>query len=266
MNSQPSGRGLAGVTVVVTRAITQAQPITSAIEQLGGLPLALPALEIEACELTDAEIHSLAGDQDAAPVLVFTSPNAVRTACSALRKRGYTLRVDSEIIAIGAGTQAALAAMGLRSQRPVAASSESLAELPSLTEGAGRTLCIIRGHGGRDVLAASLTSRRWMVNEILSYRRVVPQRDLRPQLERWRRAERVICIFMSGETARNLVQMVRPYGESTVTRVRTTPAVVISQRVEQVLISLDWTGSIIVSRGTTVEALMRSAVELGRSG
>jgi|GEM_PF-80632 len=267
MNSQPDGTELSGVTVVVTRAKRQAESLISEVRRFGGRALPLPALEITPCELTDAQI-SLLADKTHEPlsVLVFTSSNAVLAVSDALRERGLVLRTDTELVAIGSATQAALASLGLRAQRPKIADSENLEQLPVFANAAGRRLAIVRGQGGRDVLAAGLSGLGWTVREILCYRRDVPKLDLADGLGQWRSAGRVVCIFMSGETARNFMLMVQARGESDTKLVGSTPAVVISRRVELALRSLGWTGPITVSRDTSVYEQCRAATDLCRSG
>jgi len=265
MNALTDGGELSGVTVVVTRAADQAEPFVRAIHKQGGEALLIPALHILDRDPGDAHLRRLAGDVDGpAPVIVFTSPNAVRSCTAALRARGRTLRVDAPLVSIGAGTETALAALGLSSQRPRSANAESLIELPMLRQGMGQKLCIVKGQGGRDVLSPALSARGWDVMEIISYTRSMPASDLTVSLEQWRLAPQVVCTFMSGDTARNLVQMVQDYGESATSMVQSTPAVVISRRVEQILLSLEWTGPVAVATGTSVEEQLRGAVELLR--
>jgi len=265
MNSQTEGGELSGVTVVVTRAADQAESFECAIRRRGGEALLVPALLIRDLEPEEAQLRLLAGNVDGpAPVVVFTSPNAVKSCITALRVRGSSLRVDAPLVSIGAGTETALAALGLSSQRPQSANAESLIELPMLRHGMGQRLCIVKGQGGRDVLSPGLSQQGWNVTEIISYARSMPAADLTPSLSQWRRAPKVVCTFMSGDTARNLVQMVRVYGESDTSMVQSTPAVVISRRVEQILLSLEWTGPVAVANGTSVDDQLSSAIDLLR--
>jgi membrane-associated protease RseP (regulator of RpoE activity) len=88
---------LAGVTVVVTRPRAQSARFATRVDEAGGTPLLLPALEIEPVELDSAARGRLA--PDAFDWTIYTSANSVE---SSLRQLPRPTR--TRIAAVGRGT------------------------------------------------------------------------------------------------------------------------------------------------------------------
>ena len=93
---------------------------------------------------------------DTFDLVVFTSANAVRFGAGLLGRR-RTLR----LVAIGPATAAALNAAGYRValMPPTGADSESLLAVPELAHMSGQRVLIVRGTGGRELLARVLAER-----------------------------------------------------------------------------------------------------------
>jgi uroporphyrinogen-III synthase len=83
------------------------------------------------------------------------------------------------LAAVGARTAAALEASGLTvSLVPEQGfTSEDLLALPELNDVAGKDILIIKGEGGRQLIADTLTERGANVDEIAVYRRSLPNID-----------------------------------------------------------------------------------------
>lgn len=155
---------LAGVGVLVTRPAHQAAGLLQAITTAGGTPLALPLLAIEALPPTVAAV-ALQADVDA---WIFTSPNAVRHAAALYPP----VRWPSRLAAAGAGTAAALAALGRDAEVPATADGASgLLQLPWLQTGGLRVL-IVGGERPLSRLADGLRQRGVEVRLAAVYRRV----------------------------------------------------------------------------------------------
>ena len=93
----------------------------------------------------------------AAPVVVFTSPNAVRHAAALASLRDRRGRIAC---AIGAGTAAALRRAGVRDVHvPARADSEGLLALDALQSLAGGDVGLVTAPGGRDRIAPGLQAR-----------------------------------------------------------------------------------------------------------
>lgn len=207
---------LAGKTIVVTRPRAQAAPLAAAIAAAGGEPLLFPLLEIspapDAGELTQA-VARLAGYS----LAVFISPNAVEHALPAMLAAGPwpdTLRPA----AVGPGTVKALAAHGVGNclLPSVRFDSEALLDLPELAAGAvaGRRIAILRGDGGRELLADTLRQRGAQVDCITCYRRSGPAADGSALLAAWRAGRLDALTVSSSEALRHLLDLLDDEGHA----------------------------------------------------
>jgi uroporphyrinogen-III synthase len=169
-------RPLAGRTVLVTRPAQQAAALTQAIRAVGGAAFEFPALAIEAVP-PEALRESLA-QLAAADIAIFISPNAAAFGMAAIRAAG-ALPASLQVFAVGPGTARALEAQGVGDTvTPDGQDSEALLALPPLQEVAGKRVVIVRGVGGRPLLADTLTARGADVHFLECYRRVRPQHNL----------------------------------------------------------------------------------------
>jgi uroporphyrinogen-III synthase len=140
----------------------------------------------------------------AAPIVIFTSPNAVRAAAALMplrRKRGQ------RALAIGAGTAAALRRHGVSDvQVPARADSDALLAMEALRDVDGHPIGLVTAPGGRDRIAPGLRARGAEVARADVYAReprVPTARDfdtLRGARGRWAIA------LSSGEALRTLVE------------------------------------------------------------
>src|SRR5262249_23802435 len=98
---------------------------------------------------------------------------------------------DIALAAVGSGTRRALQALGAR--RVLApedgADSEALLALPELHDVAGKRILIVRGEGGRELLAETLVARGARTEYLECYRRVLPHGDMAPLNAAWDNGE-----------------------------------------------------------------------------
>jgi uroporphyrinogen-III synthase len=163
---------LAGLRIVVTRPRGQSVALAQRIAQAGGIPLLFPLLEIVASEFGEDFSESL-HQLPRADFLVFISPNAVQFGLAALRQAGVLLPPSLQIAAVGQGTARALRDAGYEHVLAPAQQfdSEGLLALPALQQVAGRHVVIVRGDGGRELLAETLRSRGAQVTYLNCYTR-----------------------------------------------------------------------------------------------
>jgi len=201
---------LAGRTVLVTRPARQAAALVQAIRAAGGEAFAFPALDVEAVSL-DALNEPLARLAEA-DIAIFISPNAAQFGIAAIRAGG-TLPETVEIFAVGPGTARALQAQGVGGViTPDGQDSEALLALPQLNAVAGKRVVIVRGVGGRALLADMLTARGAQVGFMECYRRVRPQADAAPLLARWQAGGIAAVTVTSAETLHNLAALLGEAG------------------------------------------------------
>ena len=206
---------LAGRTVLVTRPAHQAAALVQLIEAAGGAAVAFPALAVEAVEasqLTDALSHLAEAD-----MVIFISPNAAQFGMAAIGALPAAIRV----FAVGPGTARALAAHGVADVvTPDGQDSEALLALPALQDVAGKRVVIVRGVGGRPLLADTLGARGAQVHYLECYRRVCPQADAAPLRARWQAGGIDAVTVASAEALHNLAALL---GETGAPLLATTP-------------------------------------------
>jgi uroporphyrinogen-III synthase len=192
-------QALSGVGVLVTRPLSQAQDLVDAIEAHGGIATCFPVIEIvprDAAELA-ASVASLQ-DPD---VVIFVSRNAVRF--------GLASAANGLIAAVGPATAAAVEACGRKVDVLPSSGfdSEHLLAEPALTDVANKTVRIVRGSDGRDLIANTLRERGARVEYLSVYTRQIPEysdAELDALESRWRAGRINVVTVMSVESAKNL--------------------------------------------------------------
>ncbi|MDQ6781962.1 MAG: uroporphyrinogen-III C-methyltransferase [Actinomycetota bacterium] len=201
-------RPLLGRTVVVTRAREQASGLLALLGGAGARTVECPTIAVAdpadgGAALARAGTDLAAGRYD---WVIFTSANAVERFVAVLRDaRDFA---GCAIAAIGAGTAAALAPLGLVADLvPERAVAEGLlAAWPPLPHGGGRAL-IPRAAVARDVLPEGLVAAGWDVEVVDAYRTV--RHALSPAQLSAVEAADAIC-FTSSSTVTNFVELAGP--------------------------------------------------------
>lgn len=191
---------LGGRGVLVTRPAGVAASLARLIERSGGRAIVFPAIEI--AELPRPAPLERLGDFALA---IFVSPTAVERALAMVSTWPGTLA----LAAVGEGTRRALQRAGLD---PVlapreGADSEALLALPELARFSGTRVLIVRGAGGRELLAQALAARGCRVELAECYRRLRPQADPRPLLAAWREGKVHAVTVFSREALDNLAAL-----------------------------------------------------------
>ena len=141
--------------VISLRPVGQHGPLRRAAAQAGLHCLAVSTMRVARND--DAATRAALRLALAAPIVVFTSPNAVRSAAALASLRGKKGRVTC---AIGAGTAAALRRAGVAEVHvPSRADSEALLALDAMREVDGVPVGLVTAPGGRDVLGPALRAR-----------------------------------------------------------------------------------------------------------
>ena len=179
MAANPAQRthSLAGASVIVTRPAGSASTLVRAARARGAEVVRLPGMRLAITDdVEGARAALLAARQ--AQVWIFTSPNAVDY-CLELAGPA-PLSPTIRVLAVGRGTQAALARHGIAAKAPAGAqNSEGLLQESSLQALQGQWIAIIDAPGGRGLLAPILRERGARVEQIAVYLRLPPQLDTR---------------------------------------------------------------------------------------
>jgi uroporphyrinogen-III synthase len=112
------------------------------------------------------------------PIVIFVSAAAAEFAD---KIRPLTLWPYSKVITVGKATTRIVQKLGLAATFPQQQDSEGLLALPELSAVKNKTIIIVRGDGGRELLAETLRQRGANVHYIESYQRI------------WRTFEKKIC-------------------------------------------------------------------------
>lgn len=216
---------LAGIGVLVTRPRHQAGPLCEMIAAQGGTPLPFPTLEI-APPADLSGTRALLGQLERFQIAIFISPNAVQRGLALLPEG--RLPAGLKIAAVGKGTARELARAGIEvSLLPEGQyDSEALLALPQLQDVQDKHILIVRGEGGRPLLADTLRQRGAQVVYAEVYRRLRPQADVAALLKRWP-GEVQIAITTSNDILDNLAALLGTAGGE---QLQHTPLIVISER------------------------------------
>ena len=172
----PQGGRLQGRRILVTRPAPQAGALAEAIAAQGGEARIFPLIEILALD-DPAPLDGWVAERAVYAWAVFVSPNAVDNSVPALLAAG-PWPAGLRAVAVGPGTAARLAAFGVQALSPKARfDSEGVLELPELQAEhvAGRRVAIVRGNGGRELIAETLAARGARVDAVPCYLRRPPR-------------------------------------------------------------------------------------------
>lgn len=200
-------RPLHGRRVVVTRARAQASELARRLAALGAEPIELPAIRIEPRIDTD-EVRRAVEGLHAYALVCLTSPNGVRLLFEAMATRGWDARAlaNASVAAIGAGTEAAIAAHGVIADIvPERFVAEELVEALNRLELRGKPVLIARAAEARELLPDALRKRGAKVDVVALYETVAEQPDP-AALERAQEAD--FITFTSSSTVKNFVEAV----------------------------------------------------------
>lgn len=198
---------LHGAAVIVTRPAHQADPLCALIEARDGKAVRLPLLEIQG--LDEARSGSSAEERFAAyDWVIFISVNAVNFALQA--NNGTINRISGvRFAAVGNATAKALRERQIQVDVVPEAgfNSEALLQSPELQQVAGQSCLVVRGQGGRELLAETLRQRGARVDYWEVYKRVKPALDVAAIIEQLDKHVPKILTFSSGEALHNLIEM-----------------------------------------------------------
>ena len=204
-------KNLTGIGIAITRPIDQAKKLSTLIEQAGGTPILFPLIEIT--PLNDYSqfeaVISHINDYDWA---IFISSNAVQNGMPRLVKTCITkegIFGNLKFAAIGPVTASELQSFGVKdvlipNDR---FDSESLLTLPEMTNVFSKKILIVRGVGGRDVLAETLKARGAQVTFAECYQRINPQTDYDLLAQLWTEKKLHAVVITSSEAMRYLLDL-----------------------------------------------------------
>jgi uroporphyrinogen-III synthase len=222
---------LQGRTILVTRPAHQAAALTALIEAAGGEVLPFPTIEIGPARNLEAAQQQFQ-QLEQFEILLFISANAARIGLELIRQQ-RELPANIQVAAVGQATTRTLNQAGVEVDilPQHRFDSEGLLATPQLQAVAGKRILIVRGEGGRELLATTLRQRGAEVEYAEAYRRTLPQSDPTPLLQAWQQQRLDAAVVTSNQSLDNLLQLVGDAGHAPLLQ---TPLVVISERTREV--------------------------------
>lgn len=249
---------LNNLQILVTRPPAQSKLLAEHIKALGATPIVFPCLEIgdSPDPLTfEQAIKSLAKFD----IVIFISPTAVNQASATIHKFWHQLPAHTQISCIGEGTANALKAQQIKVDfYPKARfNSEALLNMPQFQQVVGKQIAIVKGMGGKSLLADTLVQRGAAVHNIIAYQRLCPQTNIQPLLTHWQTASIDIIISTSNEALFNLKHLL---GAINFNLLQKTPLLVISPAMETTAKQLG-IRTIVVAKNATEQAIIAALIQ-----
>ena len=190
---------LAGLTVLITRPLEQAESLANLIQARGGVSLRFPTITIN-------PVNSSISDFNGADLVIFTSANAVWHS----KKYWPSHWQVTQIAAIGSATRQALADSGVENviMPRTSYNSESLLQHQTMQRVANKSIVIVSGEGGRTLLADELMRRGAKLQKCVVYRRELPNGDMSPLIPDWQQQNLSVVICTSYDSLNNLATLV----------------------------------------------------------
>jgi uroporphyrinogen-III synthase len=167
---------LQGKRILVTRPVGQTAGLVSLIAEHGGEAVCFPLFDIAPPENWQA-VDELIARLDAFSLLIFISPNAVTFGLGRLlARRSWPEGLTAGAVGPGTAKMLTEAGIGKVIVPHTHFDSEALLSLDPLQmeQVAGRKVLILRGDGGREILAETLRARGAAVDCVTCYRRTPP--------------------------------------------------------------------------------------------
>jgi len=166
---------LSGLTVLITRPSNQVESMRRAIESEGAKVLSLPLIEIKALNAAQAlqDLKDKILQLDSYQSLIFVSNNAVSFGGEVINNYWPQFPLGVDVIAVGPTTAEAASEQFVCevTQPSNGVTSEDILCLPQLQDVSGQKIGIVRGQGGRELLADTLRERGAIVDYLEAYSR-----------------------------------------------------------------------------------------------
>lgn len=212
---------LNGLSVLVTRPQAQSQPLLNLLAEFGGQGIAFPVIAIEALPTS----RWLPVDLSEVDWLIFVSTNAVEHFFAHISPQSLSA---IQTAAVGAATAKALAQQGVQvhCQPDSSTGAEGLLSQVELQAVKDKNIVIVRGEGGREHLADTLSERGARLRYIEVYRRVCASPSPSACLQAVK-ADIVVCTSNAGID--NLCTIM----SSQLEQITIKPLIVVSERIKQ---------------------------------
>ncbi len=198
--------------VVITRPLAQAHDLAAQVRALGREAVVFPLLEISALP-DDSGLRAVLANLHSYAMVVFVSPNAIDAAFRIID----AWPAEVAIAVVGEGSRRALERHGVndanarifRPRDPFRSDSETLLEVLDLEILRDKTVLVVRGESGRELLTNALRGVGASVEQVAAYRRSAPLlNEVRREQLQALLSDDSTWVVTSSEALRNLLDMV----------------------------------------------------------
>ena len=240
---------LDGWNVLVTRPEQQAQKLRELLVSAGGNAIVFPTIEVVPIEFDDVDLLQY-------DVIIFVSRNAVSYFADRITQ---SVAESTLLVSVGKGSADSMRLHGVRVdlQPDRSVGSEGLLMMPELVEMSGKRVLIVRGKGGRELLADTLVQRGAEVRYIEVYERTLPSPNIE-QCERALTANCVVCTSVEG--VKNLGLLLQDSLKALLDK----PMFVMSERIKNYAVSLGFENVLVTntsSDNAVIEQLTKMDIE-----
>ena len=242
-------------TIVLTRPQADSERLSQALQDEGFQTWVMPIMTIEAIPAAElAPVPALSDDT----LCIFISANAVRFGLPQLGPQ-LTRCEHVTVIAVGTKTRDTLGTEGIQAVMPARADSEGLLAMPELSVPGAHNVVIVKGEGGRELLASELTRRGALVTEWECYRRCWPDIDMTGLADI---TKGMIFQASSGEMVSRLAELLAGEGRADLFK---SPIIVPSDRVAKLATDMGWE-QVIRAEDASDNAFMRALKQHAQLG
>lgn len=248
--------------ILVTRPAHQAELLCRLISDVGGIPVLFPTIEIRPV-LNSEKLSACFANIDQYDFVIFVSRNAVSAVFQHYLNKDDLNAENIQLLAIGSGTALALSELNMSDvlHAGVQADSESLLLLPELDSELVRNkkVLIMRGIGGRELLADNLKQRGALVDYAEVYQRALPEYDIQQSRELWQNEQPDAVIISSNEGLENLLKLTAGVDQENLFK---TPLIVMSARNAELAKQTGFISETGIAKEKNDEGLLSALLEL----
>ena len=247
--------------ILITRPEHQAAHLCELVSKAGGENILFPTIEIRPV-LDSEKLSNCFKHINKYDFVIFVSRNAVKMVFDHYIRQSE-LPEHIQWLAIGAGTAAALADMNMTNvlHAGVQADSESLLQLPELQSEfvQHRKILVVRGVGGRELLADTLKTRGASVDYAEVYARCLPEYEVQERHEIWQQLKPEAVIVSSNEGLNNLIKLTLEADQKQLFKL---PLVVMSARTADLAKELGFIAEKEIAKDKNDEGLVSALLQL----
>jgi len=246
--------------ILITRPNQQADHLSSLITNYGGISVKFPTVEIQPLSRTNelTECFNRIGRYN---FIIFISRSAAKIAIEQFVKNVDLIK-HIQLVAIGPSTAKELSSYNLKNIIfPLDdADTEGLLNLEEMQSDnvSDKNILIIRGIGGRQLLAKSLKERGAIVDYIEIYERKLPVYEEHEINKIWHDNNPDAVVVTSNEVLNNLIVLLN----NNTKKLLTIPLVTMSERIAEYAREKGFVSTISVVREKSDDGILTSLLEL----